>query len=411
MRPLPIPPTFSRSVYGHLLGAVALAALIAAIYAPIAWGMFVGSVDFKAHLAVAQHLYDTGRLAAPHFLFHASVVFLFATHVTSSLLLAGRVIMLCCYVLLGLAVYGLLWTFLKDSRLGWPPVLVLAGLVLLLAQPITLAHAYALGFLWLEAYHNPTSTMLKPFALISFSCTAFYLSRRAGKDARIGGLLALTILAGSLSKPSFIICLLPASLLLLVYRTFRGLPVSTSSLIVGLYVPAAAVLAWQYFETYSGYAPAGMYHDSIVWGPLKFMNYWTNGLVSKFLLSILFPLTVAVLYWKQVFHDALLQLAWLCFFFGAFYGYMLVEKVNWGAGNMLWSAYVTLFTLMFASVVLWLREIASSTARYNSLGWKAYVCGGILLLHAISGARLDWLYLTHYGCGLDFRAVEFVCKG
>jgi hypothetical protein len=370
--------------------------------------MFIGSPDFATHIVIAQRLYDTGHPPIPHFLFHALTAALFATHLAPSLVSAGRFVLLGCYVLLALIVYGLLWTVFRTSRIGRPPILFLAGLATLLAQPITLSHAYTLGFLWQEAYQIPTSTMLKPFALASFLCTAWYISRRCTIDIRLVSLFTLATLAGSLSKPSFIICLLPASAILTIYRLTRGLPVSLGGLLAGLGIPAGAVVAWQFYETYSGYAGNSMYHDSVIWAPFKFMSYWAGSLFVKFLLGIVFPLAVTVLYWNKVKFDTMLQLAWLCFLFGSLYTYMFAEKANWSSGNFVWSGYITAFTLFVAAMVFWLREVATATPASWRRG-RLLLCGCAIALHAVSGARIDWFYLTHYGCRLDFRIAEFIC--
>jgi hypothetical protein len=404
-------PPLSRLTAGHLTGALALAAVITGIYGVIAWGMFIVSGDFVAHISLAQRLYETGRLPAPHFLFHALTAALFAMHLAPSLVFAGRFVLLGCYALLALIMYGLLWILFQTcgSGIGRPAVLFLAGLATLLAEPITLSHAFAIGFLWPEPYVIPTSTMLKPFALASFLCAAWYLSRRCKIDIRLVSLFALATIAGSLSKPSFIICLLPASAILTIYRLVQGRPVSLTALVAGLGIPAAAVLAWQFYETYSGYSTSGMYHDSVMWAPFKILSYWATGLFSKFLLSILFPLVVAIVYWDEARRDSMLQLAWLCFLFGALYSYLLVEKANWAAGNFVWSGYITVFILFVASMVFWLRQAALATSR----GWsrtRVLLCGCAIALHAISGARMDWLFLTHYGCHLNFRTVEFMCN-
>jgi hypothetical protein len=409
----------ARPTAGHLVAAALLSLLIAAIYGIIAWGNFISSTGFQGHIKFAQRLYETGRIPVPHFLFHALTAALFATHLVPSLLFAGRFVVVGCYVLIAQVTYALFWTVFRDSRIGRPSILFLAGLATLLAEPITQSRAYAMGFLWPEPYEIPTSTVLKPFALASFACTAWYLFRRCRIDLRLVILFAFATLAGSLSKPSFIICLLPASAFLLIYRLGRGLPVSLTALLAGLYLPAAIILGWQFYKTYSGYATNDMYHDSLMWAPFKFMVAWATGqftagwaagLLSKFFLSIVFPLVVTVLYWKQAYHDPALQLAWLCFLFGAFYTYMIVEKVNWAAGNMVWSGYITLFTLFAASMIFWLRQIGGVPPRDWFRG-RALICGVAITLHVLSGARIDWLYLTHYGCTLDFLKVDFICGG
>ena len=152
---------------------------------------------------------------------------------------------------------------------------------------------------------------------------------------RLAAVFAFVTAVGSLSKPSFLICVAPAAAFLMIYRLLRHLPVSVTGLFLGLYLPTVGILGWQLYATYSGHGPGGMYHDAIVWAPLKFMSYWATGLLWKFLLSICFPLAATALYWKSARADPMAQLAWLTFMIGAFYSYMLAERVHWDVGNLL----------------------------------------------------------------------------
>jgi hypothetical protein len=407
--PRPPPPeTVPPTAAAHITAAFILAILVAGVYGRIAWGMFISSGDFVDHISLARRFYETGRPAVPHFLFHALTAGLFAAHLASSLVSAGRFWMIACYIVIPLLLYGILWIEFKNSFVDRPLVLFGVALATFVAQPITEAHAYALGYFWPEPYQIPTSTLLKPFALAGFFLTIWYLTHRGRIDARLAALFALTTIAGALSKPSYLICILPAAALLGFYRLLRRAPISPSGLLLGLYLPGAAVLGWQFYATYAGHNADSTYHDAIDWAPFKFMSYWATDLLSKFLLSIAFPLAVALVYWKEARRDAWMQLSWLTFLFGTFYSYLLAERVNWGAGNFVWSGYIADFLLIVGSAVFWLRQV-SRKPRSLWLRSGAILCGAVLLLHAVSGVRLDWSYLTHYGCALDFRAVEFLC--
>src|SRR5207253_3090706 len=99
----------------------------------------------------------------------------------------------------------------------------------------------------------------------------------------------------------------------------------------------------------------------------------------------------------------------LSFLFGAFYSYMLVESAKWSHGNFTWSGDITAFTLFVGPVVFWLRHLPGKDSRLGSFQ-LALFCGAVLAVHVLSGARLDWSYLTHYGCALNFRMAEFMCR-
>lgn len=368
--------------------------------------MFLRFDDFQDHLHIAQHLFETGRPIVPHFLFHGVTAALHAL-VGQRLLVAGALASVAAYFLTGLVTYAIYWNALRGSRLAAPGLIAIFTLVTLVAQPITSAQAYTLGYLWPEPYHSPTYTMLKPFALAGFAGTAWFLTRNQGR-LDLAALLAVVTIASALSKPNFVICLLPAASLMLAYRVWRREPLSPRALIVGLYAPASAVLVWQFLVTFPGAGSASeMYRVSAAWAPLKFMHFWATDLAAKLLASVLFPVTVTAFYWPLARRDPLLQFAWLCFGFGALYSYGVVETTNWAAGNFVWSGYVTVLTLLVANTVFWLRQAASAEGRWQVR--RAIVCGAVFALHILSGVRLTALYLTHYGCRVDLRLGQYVC--
>ena len=378
----------------HLTAAALVASLVAAVCGSIATGLFAGSSDFRSHLTVALHLYETARPIAPHFLYHGLTAVVYALQPGPSIFVAGAVVIIAAYWLTGAVTYAIYWRVFRQSRLAVPWVIAVISVATLLAQPITAVHTYTIGYLWPDPYHSPTFTMLKPFALAGFAGTVWFLTRHQAAGAGPGVLFALVTLASALTKPSFVICALPSTALMMAWRLWRRLPLSSWALIGGLYAPAGAVLAWQFLAAFSGAGGDEMYQDSVSWAPLKFMSHWATGLPAKFAASTLFPLTVAAVYWPTARRDTLLQFAWLCFGFGAVYSYAVVETDHWAAGNFVWSGYITLFTLFVATTIFWLRQVASSAGRWST---RALVCGAAFALHVASGLRLTWLYLREYG--------------
>jgi len=378
----------------HLTAAALVATLVAAVCGSIATGLFAGSSDFRSHLTVALHLYETARPIAPHFLYHGLTAVVYAVQPGPSIFVAGAVVIVAAYWLTGAVTYAIYWRVFRQSRLAVPWVIAVISVATLMAQPITTVHTYTIGYLWPDPYHSPTFTMLKPFALAGFAGTVWFLTRHQAAGAGPGVLFALVTLASALTKPSFVICALPSTALMMAWRLWRRLPLSSWALIGGLYAPAGAVLAWQFLAAFSGAGGDEMYQDSVSWAPLKFMSHWATGLPAKFAASTLFPLTVAAVYWPTARRDTLLQFAWLCFGFGAVYSYAVVETDHWAAGNFVWSGYITLFTLFVATTIFWLRQVASSEGRWSM---RARVCGAVFALHVMSGLRLTWLYLREYG--------------
>ena len=277
--PLPIRPTA-----GHIVAGVVLSVLVALVYRRISAGLFWGSEDYRTHLLFAEEVFKTHRLVMPHFLFHLLTAGLYASHLVPSFIFAGRLVILCSYALTSLTTYYLFWAVFRESRIGTPPILFLAGAATLLAEPITLQTMYILGYLWPEPYQIPTATLMKPFALTSFACTAWYLVGRLRNNISLTAIFGIATIAGSLSKPNFLICLLPASAVLLFWPLVRRFPTIFSGLLPGLFVPGAAVLGWQFYQSFSGRYSSVTYHGSVVWAPFKVMAHYATGILPKFLL-------------------------------------------------------------------------------------------------------------------------------
>jgi hypothetical protein len=384
------PSRFPRPSRAHVVAASMLAVLTSAVYGSISWHMIIGQSDSAAHVSFAQHLNDTGHNLAPHFLFQALVVAVFHATPLRSFQVAGLVVVLVFYALTAVLIYFLLFKIVHDrSPLGRAPVLFTIALATILVEPLEWTGAYGIGWFWPTTYDNPTSTVSKPFSLIAFVFSAWCLSHRGKLGLWLSGIFAIATAAAVLSKPSFIICILPAAGLIALIRLIRGRNLSLGLLIAGLFIPAAAVLGWQYYETYAGTAGSVEYRDRIIWAPLVVMRYHSTHLFSKLLASIAFPLLVAALYWKRARRDLPLILAWLSFLFGLLYSYALAEKVRTFAGNFLWSGYAAIFVLFVASVMFWLGKLAVKPA--TVWGWtRNCLCAGAFLLHAASGAVITW---------------------
>jgi len=314
-------PSLPRPGLSHIAAAAVAAAAYAYVHGSIAWVMFqAAGNDYIVHVKWAEDLYHTGRIAVPHFLYYVLAGGVYAAHLASSFLLAGRLVVIGAYALAAVLIYAVLWVvFHADRRIGRAPVLLAATGAVLVFQPIARVPWYTIGYLWNDPYNAPTFTLLRPFAVAGFFLTVRFLfgRRRAGWGVLLVYFLAVA--GGALAKPSYLICLLPAAAILAVLRVLRRAPLSPGALLIGFALPALAVLGWQYLQVFSARPDVVQYRDTIGWAPLRVMHHYASGLVAKFLLSTAFPLAVLLLHWKTAWRDGMIQLAWLTFFFGASY--------------------------------------------------------------------------------------------
>jgi hypothetical protein len=323
----------------------------------------------------------------PHFLYHRVVaVFALVPHLDFAN--AALAATLGFYILLSLVLYHLVRGVLTCSAAPSASLAaVLITLALMLVSHITLftwdQRDLYLGYIGINVYHNPTMVALKPFTLLLFLyASAVFCPRSSHTATELTAAVCLT-LASTLAKPSYTICLLPALFAFSAYRLLRRDYVDRRLLLGGIVVPALVTLAWQYEVTYVSQP------SSIVFAPLAVMRMYSSSLLPKFLLSVLFPLLVAVLFWRRAIASAALSLAWLTFMFGAGYTYLLAEAgPRMAHGNFGWSAEISLFILFVVSALFVLREglLTFPVTRTSwKLNAKLALCALGFGLHLVSG--------------------------
>jgi hypothetical protein len=238
-----------------------------------------------------------------------------------------------------------------------------------------------LGYVGINSYHNPTIILLRPLALMQF----IYALRcfDPGPLPKINIPIAAVIsLLATYAKPNFAICLLPAIALIALYKMIRKETVNLAFLLYGFVVPMIIVLVWQLWMTYTG-------SDSthVIFSPFGVMSFYSGYLLPKFLLSILFPLLVTILYWKQAIRYLPLILAWLVFIFGSFYTYFIAESGSrFKDGNFTWSGEIALFILFIVSTLFFV-EVPKSPNPSKIVGKTFWA------LHAIAGMAY-YIYFT-----------------
>lgn len=359
--------------------------LSAAIYSPVLFRMQT-SYDFVIHAKVADKMAKTGSLLTPHFLFQALQIPL-AQLLFGNYLLAETLVAITAAAVTAVVIQRFL-----DNEV-YSPALLLLPLFLLLASPILLpafydGHLY-FGFLGINVFHNPTILLLKPLALVSFSYAATY-SRGGNRATPLQTSIAclVTILAAT-AKPSFTICIIPALMLMTAILLLRRTRPDWTMLIVGFILPSIVILLFQYVFTYSNAQVNGVYEgkSSIALAPFLVMGAISSLLPLKFFCSALFPLVAIICFPGAANRDRDLQLAWIAFFFGAAYSYLLAEPgPRILHGNFLWSGQITLFILFVVSTRFLIRQTAESrlsTALRRD--WRLLSCSIIFSLHLLSG--------------------------
>ena len=243
-----------------------LALPILIVFAPVYQivGNSSGS-DYSAHIRQAQRMDETGDNESSYFLYQWFVIATHRLFPKTDYLTAGIWVVVVCQVFLGWALYAMLrWSLRRafERRPAWACALsAAASLCLLLITPLTLftwnSHNLYFGYIGINVYHNPTSVLLKPLALILFLGTVAVFSMGDNETSPkthtsipfwlIG---ALTICCG-LAKPNYIIALLPAVAIFTLFWLRSKKKIDWPGLIGGIGLPAVALLGWQFLATYS----------------------------------------------------------------------------------------------------------------------------------------------------------------
>jgi hypothetical protein len=142
----------------------------------------------------------------------------------------------------------------------------------------------------------------------------------------------------------------------------------------GFILPTLAVLIWQFWLTYGSND-----QSSIKYVPFGVMSFTSGWLPEKFLLSIIFPVLVTLLYLKDTLKDNRMLLAWFTLVFGSFYTYFLAEVgPRFSSGNFTWSGEIAMFVMFCVSTLFFLERIKN-----NRL--KTMLVGSVWLLQVLCG--------------------------
>ena len=295
-------------------------------------------------------------------------------------------------VLAQIAAALILYAWIGPIRRKWGEVLrVFLAISLTVVAPVMLLafidHKFYFGYIALANYHNPTVHLLRPFALATF-----FFSLRSFKIPRsplwMVLLAAACAIGGMMTKPNYAIALLPALGLAALWFIWKKRPIDWRMLLGGVVVPLTAMLVFQFVMVYM-LPDAGPTRIEVA--PFAVESYWSGYLPLKFLLSILFPLAVLALNWKQVRQDDEMILVWITFLIAVVQMYLFAETGDrFRDANFRWGAQVALLILFASSVRFMLQRAAQETTAPQKR-WPAAIVYAMYALH-IAGGIAYYIY-------------------
>jgi len=173
-------------------------------------------------------------------------------------------------------------------------------------------------------------------------------------------------------------------------------------LFAALCIPMALVLVWQYAFWFGDANSLRSGAHQVVLAPLVTYAYYSSSLGTKFILSIAFPLSLSVLYYRELRHARAAWLAWCTFLVGVIYTYFLAEQLNGQVlfdGNFWWGSQIALFILFVYCASVWLRLAIHGprTSKVTSTTIRFAICSAILVAHVVCGVFAYWMYTVGYG--------------
>ena len=289
----------------------------------------------------------------------------------------------------------------NDWTKGTSWLMGVATLSLLLVGPIsffTMWDRMYLGYFTGNPYHNPTYLLLRPFALgLYFIVSDNFFAKRSWKISLIASLL---LIFATLSKPSLTLTFLPTIGIIILFHLREWKKINWSFLILSIGLIGAIILAWQYWVTYLGQAG-----DSIIIAPFKAILIFVPNIPTALffaLMSILFPLSVALFYWKEVKGQISFQIAWINLLIGLGMAFILAEAIRTSHLNFWWGPMIGLFLVFYCSLEFWLKKITDGSSKKIRLQKKDIAILSIFILHLVCGI----LYFVKVFINIDPNVVR-----
>jgi hypothetical protein len=343
------------------------------------------SNDFLLYAKFIDPIRFHGSISTPHFIYPLLVAVGSMVFPTLSYSFLGASIVVFFQLLLANIIWGFLRQVLPvgsfDTAVG---LLTIAAMMVSPINLLTLpAHNSYFGYLAITVYHNPPILICRPIALLHFSIVARVLIGEK-ITSRSYILCASTIVLATLMKPNYTIIMIPAAAIFAAMMILHKNNRLLQFIVFGTIMPGLIVLAWQFVFTYiSPNADMGPSH--VILAPFVVYNSISRHIFPKFVLSILFPLSVLIVYWKEATKDRYFLLGLLVFIAGAAQSYLLAEDgPRMYFGNFLWSGQLGLFLWFIVAIRFILQKHFADAPRVH---WSTslVIVSIVFILHVVSG--------------------------
>ena len=346
----------------------------------------VVDADFPFHIATAETFAATGAITVPHFLLQVllgAVLFAAGGGASTPIALAFF------SVLYAAAAMMVCWFVARDGAgaraLAASVALACAVIVAAPVLPREELPVYLIGYFPPNVYHNPTMLLAKPFLVLALAAAMTAITRAGRTTARELAGLSLPVLFLGAAKPNYLGCLMPALVLVGLWRVPPAQREFAARRIAAMCGAAFLILA----ATYVRYRAERRFETGIMFAPLAVISHYVPvdaaSIVSSVLASVAFPLTVTLLWPRLVWRDRAMSLAWAGAVIGLLFSYLASETgPRQFDGNFLWTGQMGVFVL-FVAAAAFVRRQLSGRSRLDML--RLAPAAIVLLLHVEAGCR------------------------
>lgn len=250
-------------------------------------------------------------------------------------------------------------------------------------------------------WHNPTTIMVRPFALAAFLLVVREMEQsrrsgfRKGPGWKKGFATAVLLILCNMAKPSFVQIFYPAIFLLMVIWliVYRGKSLKLALELLAICLPSLLVMALQFVISFSSGSAAKESGSSVAIMPFAVVRLYTPNVWVSLLLAIAFPLLMLGIAWGKKALDWTAGLAWLMLFSGFMERILLAETgERFTHGNFNWGFQLSLYFVWLVAMRDWLSlYIGRAGPKKKARGAGFYISTVLLLLHLASG-----LYYLYY---------------
>ena len=361
---------------GILIGGLTIIALWPQIFGPNPADI----TDIYDHLLLVKDMGTKGSSWNLYSLFFVLVYILsFGSKNFGVIAWAGTVILTASVIAKGLLSYFLLR---KTSCGQLSAALVSVALVLIMPLP----NWWKPGEIYLDKiaptiWFNSTAILAMPFAILLFLATVEWLERP--RTVSLLWVLVFSLLS-VLTKPNYVLAIVPVVWVILFVRAgVHGNSKTIRPLLfyAGLTLIVLCVLGFQYLDTFNS-GPSGdptnrEEASHIIVAPFVVWSIFSPNIPASLLLSVAFPLSVAVLYFEKIRHNFKLTLAWAVWAVAVLQYVLLAESGdrltdgNWG-----WGSNIAMYIVFLMSAAVFMAQARSP---------RFYFVLTLFSLHLISG--------------------------